>query len=456
MMKLVISFVFTFSISVVLVAKNNRYLSSTLHSLDCLRSPTGLVADSAFVLPRSYGAPDRVINPSGLESTCPIVLVNQQTSPTNIALDLILLMEQKRWSDVEELMTTLEKMPFHASTGLFYNRYDIKNPNSVSDYYVSSVDNVHLVLALWVLGEIKVKKFSLSQRALQLSRRFNWEELIDPTTGLVRGGLSYDGTQFHPAPWFYSHAGSEARTLYSVGYAIGFVKKQVSEKALTWEFHHQRSFGEMMRTWDGGVFQMLLPELLIRESRYSRRLKSAFHNFSRFALAQSEGAPVPLLHSACQLGPLDFVSWQRNDCGVDQPCYLGRSGHKELISHANTDRLEPSDQEMRERASTLHAVFLAALFEPRAYLTALKKTEGISSEGYSLYHSQMGWMDSIHVSGPHKNKVVPMVLSLDQGMAALAMVRMSSQDGDNVVSRTLAANPMAAKRLRTIYAGWGL
>lgn len=458
------------------LAAMNNYLSPTLHSMDCMRASTGLVADSAMVLPYTngesataiwanpplarsiLGAPPAVssnlTNREPAHSTCPLIWVNQQTSPTNIALDLILLLEQQRWQDVDLLLTTIERLPYHFSTGLFFNRYDMNHSERVSDFYVSSVDNVHLVLALWVLSEINIESHSLSQRARQLSQRFDWTELVDAKTGLVRGGLSYDGEKFQPAPWYFSHAGSEARSIYSVGYAIGFLKTKIPAQNLTWEFHRDSQFGLMMRTWDGGVFQMLLPEILIRESHYSAKLKSYFENFSRYALFQSGGAPLPLLHSACQLGPFNQRSLQNNDCGVDQPCYLGKSGHLELVSHHNQDRLNPSARNLWERVSTLHAIFLASVFEPLLYAQRLQEAERLTSGGTALFHSQLGWMDSYHVSGPYKNKVVPMLLSLDQGMAALAMLRTRAADHHNIVSRTLAQNPKVAHRLREIYSDW--
>ena len=196
----------------------------------------------------------------------------------------------------------------------------MNHPERVSDYYVSSVDNIHLVLALWVLGELDIKALGLSRRARAISGRFDWTELIDPKTGLARGGLSFDGKKFQPASWYFSHAGSEARSIYSLGYALGFLKNKIPGKHLTWEFHRDSQFGWMMRTWDGGVFQMLLPEVLIQESRYSPKLKNYFRNFSRYALARSSWSPLPLLHSACQLGPFNELGLKENQCGEDQPC----------------------------------------------------------------------------------------------------------------------------------------
>lgn len=445
-----------------------RYWQATLHSMDCMRAPSGLITDSAFVEEgRAGGAVDSfspgpekaamttAVALAPYASSCPLRFANTQTSPTNIAMDLFLLMEVERWATIDQVLGTIEALPFHASTGLFFNRYDIFNPQVVTDHYVSSVDNVHLHLALWVLAELKVQTFALSARARALLDRINWTELIDPLTGLARGGLAYDGKSFIPAPWYFSHAGSEARSIYSLGFALGFASGPIPQSpALTWEFHHESGIGPMMRTWDGGVFQMLLPEVLIHESAYSSSLFNQFTNFSKWALARSKGDPLPALFSACQLGPFSLAELLRNDCGQGNPCYLGGAGHRPLISHLNDDRHSAEHSELRERASTLHAVFLAALFDRDAYLKRLQNAEQLSSGGYPLFHDQLGWMDSYHLKGPNRHQVVPMILSLDQGMVGLSLARWRSGDNENVVSRTLKNNITVAKRLHQIYLQW--
>ena len=60
-------------------------------------------------------------------------------------------------------------------------------------------------------------------------------------------------------------------------------------------------------------------------------------------------------------------------------------------------------------------------------------------------------MDGYHVKGPYKGQVVPVQISLNQGMIEMALSQMLSADGLSSSSRALMNNPIVNARLRFFY-----
>jgi hypothetical protein len=124
------------------------YLQATLAGIEKMRTVSGLILDKVRVRFRGEGTPQ-------LES------LNSLTSPTNIALDLILQSEAlgRGWGRTESnraiatTLTALERLEVHRPSGLYFSWYstDLLEPKSKD---VSSVDNIHLALALWSVSEL--------------------------------------------------------------------------------------------------------------------------------------------------------------------------------------------------------------------------------------------------------------------------------------------------------------
>jgi hypothetical protein len=426
----------------------NRYFRDTISSLECMRGENGLLADKVFVLPISQSR--------SIATSCPVIKSYEPTSPTNIAFDLLILMNQKDTKRLSSVLKTISALPFHKKSGLFFNRYSLDQPAKIRDHYISAIDNMHLALALWVA--VENGRPPIRSLAQQLLKRMDFSELQDPKSGLIRGGYYLRDGHHHLEDWFYAHFGAESRTLYALGWAINLLPRKVDISKMLIELTYSETDSlhqkPMLRIWDGGTFQMLLTELLIKESNYSQKLKSMYANYSNWVLNNRRDAnsPLPAAHSASQIGPLVWTEAGEN-CGKE-PCYLGKAGHKHLISRHNDDRLSQDYSELWERASTLHAVFLSALWNTSHYLPRLLKAENLGSHQQPLYRPGIGWLDSYIIIGNNRNQSVPFQLALDQGMIALTLERMLAKDHENLSSRSIKANKLVQSRLQEIYAQW--
>lgn len=416
-----------------------RWLDATLRSLDCMRQKDGLIADAVSQELLSDGP-------------CPVKVLNSLTSPTNIGFDLLILLQQNS-PLLAKTLSIVEKLQIDNDSGLFYNWYDSRPPFEVRYPYLSSVDNFHMALALWVIANEHQDPL-IRVRAKTVLDRMNFSKFLYQDTQLVRGGLS--------ETWAYKHFGTEARSIYSAGWPMGIFKKEqtVGEKTIlvpseqTSEQHEtmlnslwfevaqlpieQRTI-ESLSTWDGGVFQLFLPELLVGESSRSFKFKTYFDNFSRFVESETKrrGLPVPAAHSASQF----CIS----ECeGIPQ--YNGKAGSLKLASKFNNDPAKPGYENMWEAVFTPHAAILTLLASDRL-VHMLKQAETLPG----LYDARIGWADGYWTGAPRQNEVVPAQLALDQLMIALTLSRLVSDDNQSISQRALNKNADVKRKLNQFY-----
>ncbi len=408
------------------ISTYQRWLTATVKSLDCMREKDGLIADSVAIDLKS-------------ESECPMKVVNSTTSPTNIGFDLLILFQQQS-PLLSKTLEAVEKLEVDKETGLFYNWYDIKAPFQVRYPYLSSVDNFHLALAFWVLANDHPDE-SIRYRSKRLFDRMDFSKFLDQESQLVRGGISEQ--------WIYRHYGTEARGLYSAGWPMGLYKRsQTTEErtrmmeSLVFEVAELPAEDrkiESLATWDGGAFQLLLPELLIGESSRSFRYKNFFDNYTRFVEAETtrRNLPVPASHSASQFCILT--------CD-DIPTYNGKAGSLSLTSKFNNDTKVDSRRSMWEAVFTPHAAILSLLTSTRLLLM-LERAQTIPG----LYDPRVGWADGYWTGEPRRNEVVSAQLALDQQMIALSLGRLVSDDNQSVSQRALNKIPSIKTELNNFY-----
>ncbi|MBI2495379.1 MAG: hypothetical protein HYW10_02265 [Candidatus Omnitrophica bacterium] len=165
-----------------------------------------------------------------------------------------------------------------------------------------------------------------------------------------------------------------------------------------------------------GAFQILLPQVLINEGRYSTALRASHERFLR--VMQAEGARRNLLdqamlaaHSASQgLGPRDT--------------YEAKQGISVIAQRANVS----------EMYVPLYAFFLAGGVDPQAAMKALETIRALQ-EGKKIdpvYVAGIGPLDAVVVEGRATGKAVRFILSLDQGMLAAAAAKMLDPGGDGL------------------------
>ncbi len=437
-----------------------RYQEDTWSSLELMRNPeTGLIRDKIKIIP-THG------------DHFSVEVMNGKTSPTNIGLDIInqtgALKLRGRNSAVakvnlERVITSMENMPFHKDTGLYFSWYNTSHDFKVESGDVSSVDNIHLALALWTLKET-FPDTPLGVRAGKLFDRMDFSAFYDIKTGLIGGNLRYENKIWTLEEYRFSNLGSEARSIYVVTWALGLMKKTFdpdmpakSVASLRAELfnasdsNNPNSHGKMkpvLKTWDGGAFQLLLPKLLLNEETLSPQFAKIFKNYAQhnIAMGKAQGTPGLYYHSASQYG------FDNDEPGFKKvPAYVGQAGDPVLVSSDHEEIRDPQKLKFWDTSMTPHAAVMAATINPTLHAPILAHLESLKSGTNRLYMRGLGFMDGYHVKGAYEGKVVPVQLSLDQGMIELALGQIESPDGLSPSSRALRNNPPVFKKLAEYY-----
>jgi hypothetical protein len=408
-----------------------RYFVSTYQSLECMRGKDGLLMDKVFV--------------TNENKPCPVVPAPYvDTSPSNIGFDLLVQAEALRDSilyrralnNINTTLMTLSKMSYHVDSGLFFNRYRVDGTLIPTDLFVSSVDNVHLYLALWTLSQPPYS-FEVARDLLQ---RMNLSVFHEPNTDLAYGGIEYRHGQWKLVGWGYRYLGTEARTIYALGRALQiFPTARTSDNVVAELFVHP-NLGELFGLWDGGTFQLLLPELLLKESQFSKKFNQWFHNYINFVEAEKtrRGLAVLPAHSACQIRAIP------DD-------YNGHVGSLSLVSTFNLEALIPSIRDIWEQVVSPHALFLMATVDPQRLFPEIRGMESLTDGHKTLYHQELGWLDGLHVNGSANGHIVPALLALDQTIIALSLIQLMSSDGLLSSARLLQQDPARVERLNEYY-----
>jgi|GEM_PF-1235507 len=404
------------------IAKDyQRYFFDTYKSLELMRDKnTGLVKDATSV-----------------ENAT----IHDPTSPTNIGLDLMVQMEALKYPELKETaqknikktLSTMVSLDFHQESGLFLNRYTT-DKKQVTENSVSTVDNINLAMSLWVMSQ-SAPDIESKIMAKKMFERMDFSFLYDEKTGLFYGGAYVKDGQWKIEEWKYNDFGSEARSLYGMGYAIGIIKdKNFMQKSVA-NLKAEMN-GPMLKLWDGGAFQLLLPRLFVNEEKYSKKLKESFLAYSKFILKEGEknGYKTPAAFSA------------------SQACegYNGKSGSPDLVSSRNDDLRHHNHREKWDAVFTPHAAILAAASIPEEFIYALKSAETLGHNG-PLYRPGLGWLDGHTLKGKNEGMVVPVFLSLNQGMIALSLSQILAEDGMTVANRTSYQNDEVRKKLEEFY-----
>jgi hypothetical protein len=432
-----------------------RYFESGTNALEEMRGESGLIFDKVHVLSSKAA---RRLRPS-------LQVINANTSPTNIGFDILLQLEtikhnpqlaSRARKTLNKIFSSLEKMDYHQESGLFFSWYDTSSRLSVKGHNVSSVDNIHLALALWVARE-EFPGQLLAGKADKLFRRMDFSTFLDPKTGLIRGELAYRNGQWEQLDWTYSYFGTEARTIYALGWALDLFKKYPNEELMHrglrnmnvefFNWQENNISRPILKTWDGGAFQLLLPKTLLGEELYSPTLKRSASNYADYILSQQiqRGLQFPAAHSASNFGLENTRTFG------EIPWYNGHSGSLELLSTGNQEALETLHRDNWDKVFTPHAAFLAAAENPERYAQIFSKLESYQHNGVSLFHPQWGWMDGVHVKGRYNGQVIPVVLSLDHSMIQLATSRTLADDRLSISARALRNNAAAQRRLSHYY-----
>ena len=425
-----------------------EYLSSTLFSLEKMRGQNGLVKD-AVIIRRA---------PSGKVR---VETLNPDTSPTNIAVDLLIQIEliqrdpknSANFSTLNQIIETLENVPHHQQTGLFYSRYTTETRTQVTDRNVSSIDNLHLALALWTLKET-LTATALSQRAEGLLKRMDFSAYYDPASGLIGGNLRYENEVWIRESYNFANLGSEARALYILGPALGLFRKVNTDEAF---FRRALSAlkiemvgaGDVaaLRLWDGAAFQLFFPKIFINEELYSPRFRQMFVRAGDLMVEEGHrrGLATPAAHSP------SFVFNESTSSSLSEFRYKDKTGNLVVVSTDARDQHDTTLAMEWESTFTPYALFMAATSNPSRILPLFHGIESLGSGNSKLYDRVFGWMDAYHLEGNYTNQAVPVQLALNQGMIALSLMQIGSVDGLSPSGRALWRNAEIRTTLAMFY-----
>jgi hypothetical protein len=445
----------------------NHILDDTLQSLDKLRGKDGLVQDRGHVI-------------SGDDQhAAKIKITKVETSPSNIGLDLLTQASValgKAGKDPTKMKDAFDTMSSIISTlsDDSFEKYHPLLPNGQPDtkhmllysWYstddskptlknVSSVDNIHLALALWSVA----KNFPgqpVAEKAQALFDKMDFSSFYDAKSGLVGGNLTYhkDTGKWTRDTFNYQYFGAETRSIYALGYALGLFRTVPTDSlvsravaSLQMELYPTKK-GNILRTWDGGAFQELLPEDLINEDAYSSRLAESASALAPFMRAKAKkvlGTLVPASFSASQIGEND---------------YAAMAGLPELVATAHTDICDPAKRDIWTKSFTPHAAIMAATVNAQnadSFAGIFSGLQNYSSgNGKSvdkLYNPGIGFSDGLIVdrNDPNYGKVVPGVLALDQLFIAGGIMRINDPHSSGLSADTLESDPVVRHSLHEFY-----
>jgi hypothetical protein len=454
-------------------AQYQKYFEDTYQGLDKLRGKNGLIQDAADVIP-GVGQ-----NPATLKIT------NSKTSPTDIGLDLIVQADVAKTAGphrdhalqtMNQIISTLGQLPYHEQSGLFYSWYDT-NENKALLKNVSSVDNIHLALALWTVSK-NFPDQPEGQKAQALLNRMDFSVFYDSNNGLIHGNLTYHNLAerlIHPVAdqgkswtvddYDYSYFGAEARSIYALGYALGLFKKQANDpkfvptlvKNLQME-RYPASSGNILRTWDGGAFQTLLPEDLINEDAYSPSLQESAEAYGPFILDQGKKQGFAIPGTNGQFFPAGYSAAPQGKDQHGKNLYAGQAGSPQLIATQHGDYCDPKKKEQWTETLTTHAAFMAATASSKTadeFAPTFSAMEKYSSGPDKFYNPGIGFSDGVFLkngpSSPGYGKVVNQVAAVDQLFSLVGIMRGTDPTGYGLTANTLQDDPLTREKLNEFY-----
>ena len=429
----------SFALTVSNKAKLESYLQETVAGLELLRDESGLMKDKL-----------RVLHDYECSKPPCVVIVNPNISLTNVALDLILQKSLNKKIIVLKILQTLSALEYHHDSGLFFSWYKSGKKHAPATLNISSVDNYHLALALWTLGQDQAES-EIASLANSLFNRMDFSMFYDAKKGLIHGNFIYANGTWTVENYYFDNLGSEVRGLYGAAWALGLFKKfkrldffRLNLFSTVEVFESDK--GVILKTWDGGAFQLMLPELLLSESRYSDRLKESFNNFSQFILDEQKrrGLDLPAGHSACNMGV------EGTKMFGDMPKYRGALGSIDLVSKHHDEVKNSVYREWWDMVITPHAVILAIPFLPDTLTEAMAPAEQLGNQ-FNFFEKGIGWLDALYVRGEYKGEAVPISISLDQLMIALSLSKTLAPDGMSLSARAINQNTKVRLQMKPFY-----
>ncbi|MEV0651281.1 glucoamylase family protein [Phytomonospora sp. NPDC050363] len=401
---------------------------------------------------------------------------------------------------ISAVLDTLARLDRHECSGMYYNWYDPATgavlhtwPDNGNPVYpfLSSVDNAWLATALVVVGNDDPSLRPRAERLLSgMDFGFYYDEAArgpDFGAGLMRGGFWVEQPPDQPAAvkgnyrgcgpdvWYTGHhygtLNSESRMASYLGIALGqvppehyFAMWRTFEPVCDWSWQEMKPEGDyathlgirvfegaytyrglkVVPTWGGSMFEALMPELFVPETRWGER--SWGRNHQVFVRGQIAHGLDDAKYGHWGFSPSSDPFGGYREYGVDA-MGLDSAGYTSDRERTTVDygfagcpdrEPKPEPASYGDGVVTPHAVFLALGHARSDALAQLAKLRA----GFDSY-GPGGFYDAVAVRSA---TVAKRYLALDQGMILGALGNVLAGD----VLRDRFAEGRAERRLRPL------
>ncbi len=416
-----------------------RYAEGTWASFEAMTDPnTGLPADTL----RADGERSVKTSTTNIGSYIWSVVV---------AEELGIITHEEAVSRLDTTITTLERMERHGPSGQYYNWYDIRNGEKLTQWpetgeplrpWLSSVDNGWLAVGLQLVRNT-TPELSGRAGAIYDSMDFGFYYRPDANRILFHYAPSTE-TEPESAPCCYDTIVSESRIASYIGIGKGeipqreyFGANRTFPNTCDWSFQETKPVGvtrtyygvdvfegayeyngtRLVPSWGGSMFEALMPSLFVPEERWAPESWRINHPLT--VKAQIHHGLQEAQYGYWGFSPSNVPEGGYSVYGVDaagmDPNGNPSNNDRTLVDHGfagcpdREPKPDPAASEYTNGVVTPHAAFLALRYAPDQTMQNLVNIE----EDFDGAYTEWGFRDSVNVDS---GRVSDYYLSLDQGM----------------------------------------
>jgi hypothetical protein len=399
---------------------------------------------------RHSGLPADILNSDGTTSV--------QTSTTNIgaymwsavvARRLGLIKQRTLVRRLSKTLTSLESMERYDTTGQYYNWYDHRTGEKLTDWPPRHDPNFHPILSSvdngWLAVGLKIVENAvpaLHKRAGALYDAMDFGFYYRPEVNRVLFHFRPDDAS--KSPCCYDTLVSESRIVDYIGISRGqlpqkeyYGRWRSFPDTCDWSWQETKPIGVTRRyfgvdvfegaypyngtrlvpSWGGSMFEALMPSLFVPEERWAPRSWGANHPLT--VRAQIHHGMTEAGYGYWGFSPAnkpegDYGAWGVDGAGMD-PKGMPSNEQGTLVDRgfAGCDgrpaKPDPPQSAYTNGVVTPHAAFLALRYAPAATRANVRR---LARDFPGLY-GKWGFRDSVNVQS---KRVSDAYLSLDQGM----------------------------------------
>jgi hypothetical protein len=430
----------------------------------------------------SSGLPADILNSDGSTSV--------QTSTTNIgaymwsavvARRLGLISRRELISRLSRTISTLEGMERYGGTGQYYNWYDHRTGEKLTDWPPQHDPNFHPILSSvdngWLAVGLRIVENSvprLSRRAGALYDAMDFGFYYRPSANRILFHFRPDDPS--ASPCCYDTVVSESRIVDYIGIARGqlpqreyYGRWRSFPDTCDWSWQETRPIGETRRyfgvdvfegaypyagmlitpSWGGSMFEALMPSLFVPEETWAPRSwgvnhpltvrSQIYHGMTEAGYGYWGFSPANIPEGGYAAYGVDGVGMDPGGNPSNEDRTLVDNGYPGCPGAHPDAPQNPPPAAYTNGVVSPHAAFLALRYAPRATRSDVAR---LARDFPGLY-GKWGFRDSVNVMTKH---VSDAYLSLDQGMIMAALGNALRHD----VVRRGFADPRLERTLRPV------